>query len=68
MIDMNILKQNKGVIIFYLLLIVCTFTLVQVNTKNLDTENRYDRFFSFIDIAIFLKYSIIDIGRGEVYE
>lgn len=27
-----------------------------------------DRFFSFIDIAIFLKYSIIDIGRGEVYE
>lgn len=43
MIDMEILKRNKGVIVFYLLLTLGTLVITYNNEKELDigTENRY---------------------------
>lgn len=41
MIDMEFVKKNKGVIIFYLLLIMVTLIIIQSNDKNLEMENEY---------------------------
>lgn len=38
---MKILKKNKGVLLFYLLLIVITLAVVERNEKNINMENRY---------------------------
>lgn len=38
---MKILKQNKGVLIFYLLLVVITLVVVERNEKNINMDNRY---------------------------
>jgi len=41
MIDMEFVKENKGVIIFYLLLIMATLVIIQSNEKKLEMENNY---------------------------
>lgn len=41
MIDMEFVKKNKGVIIFYLLLVMATLVIIQSNEKKLDLENEY---------------------------
>lgn len=41
MIDMEFVKKNKGVIIFYLLLILTTLVIIQSNGRNLEAENEY---------------------------
>lgn len=41
MIDMEIIKKNRGVIIFYLLLVLATLIIVQSNQRELKMENRY---------------------------
>lgn len=41
MIDMEFVKKNRGVIIFYLLLVIATLVIVQSNKRNLEMENRY---------------------------
>lgn len=41
MIDMKMIKKNKGVIIFYLLLIFVTLAVTQSNQRELNLENRY---------------------------
>ena len=41
MIDMEFVKENKGVIIFYLLLIMATLVIIQSNEKKLDIKNNY---------------------------
>ncbi len=38
---MKILKKNKGVIIFYVLLIISTLVIINVNEKSLDITNDY---------------------------
>lgn len=38
---MKMLKKNKGVIVFYVLLIISTLVIINVNEKNLDTDNNY---------------------------
>lgn len=38
---MKILKKNKGVVVFYILLIISTLVIINVNEKNLDTDNNY---------------------------
>ncbi len=38
---MKILKQNKGVLIFYLLLVIITLAVVERNEKNINMDNRY---------------------------
>ena len=38
---MEILKKNKGVLIFYLLLVVITLAVVERNEENINMENRY---------------------------
>ena len=38
---MKMLKKNKGVIVFYVLLIISTLVIIDVNEKNLDTTNNY---------------------------
>ena len=38
---MKILKKNKGVLIFYLLLVVITLAVVERNEENINMENRY---------------------------
>lgn len=38
---MKFLKNNKGVIIFYLLLIITTLVFVENNERNLDMNSRY---------------------------
>lgn len=41
MIDMEMIKKNRGVIIFYLLLVLATLIIVQSNQRELKMENRY---------------------------
>lgn len=41
MIDMEFVKKNKGVIIFYLLLVMATLVIIQSNEKSLEKENEY---------------------------
>lgn len=41
MIDMEFIKENRGVIIFYLLLIMATLVIIQSNEKKLGMENNY---------------------------
>ena len=36
MIDMEFVKNNKGVIIFYLLLVISTLVIIQSNEKALE--------------------------------
>ena len=38
---MKILKKNKGVVIFYVLLVVSTLVIINVNEKKLDITNDY---------------------------
>ena len=38
---MKILKKNKGKIIFYVLLIISTLVIINVNEKSLDITNDY---------------------------
>lgn len=38
---MKMLKKNKGVIVFYVLLIISTLVIINVNEKNLDINNNY---------------------------
>lgn len=38
---MKTLKKNKGVIVFYVLLIISTLVIINVNEKNLDIDNNY---------------------------
>lgn len=38
---MKILKNNKGVILFYVLLIISTLVIINVNEKKLDIDNNY---------------------------
>lgn len=38
---MKMLKKNKGVVVFYVLLIISTLVIINVNEKNLDTDNNY---------------------------
>ncbi|MGN1342784.1 MAG: hypothetical protein ACI4VL_06290 [Bacilli bacterium] len=38
---MEIIKKNRGVIIFYLLLVLATLIIVQSNQRELKMENRY---------------------------
>jgi len=38
---MEFVKENKGVIIFYLLLIMATLVIIQSNEKKLEMENNY---------------------------
>lgn len=38
---MELIKRNKGVLVFYLLLVVITLVVVQRNEQNLNMENRY---------------------------
>jgi len=38
---MEFVKKNRGVIIFYLLLVLVTLVVVQSNQRNLEMENRY---------------------------
>ena len=38
---MEILKKNKGVLIFYLLIVVITLAVVERNEENINMENRY---------------------------
>ena len=36
MIDMEFVKNNKGVILFYLLLVISTLVIIKSNEKSLD--------------------------------
>lgn len=38
---MKILKKNKGVIIFYALLVVSTLVIINVNSQSLNIDNDY---------------------------
>lgn len=38
---MKMLKKNKGVIVFYVLLIISTLVIIDVNEKKLDINNNY---------------------------
>lgn len=38
---MKKLKRNKGVIVFYVLLIVSTLVVINVNEKNLNIDDNY---------------------------
>lgn len=38
---MKFVKKNKGVLVFYLLLMVVTLVIVQSNQRELSMENRY---------------------------
>lgn len=38
---MKTIIKNKGVIVFYTLLIVSTLVIINVNEKKLDTSNNY---------------------------
>jgi len=38
---MKKLKRNKGVIVFYVLLVISTLVVINVNEKNLDIDNNY---------------------------
>lgn len=38
---MKIIEKNKGVIIFYLILVLITMFVVQRGERNIDLNNRY---------------------------
>lgn len=38
---MEYIKENKGVIIFYLLLIISTLIIIDCNERKLSVENNY---------------------------
>lgn len=38
---MSFVKKNKGVIIFYLVLVIATLVIVQNNNRNLEESNGY---------------------------
>ena len=38
---MKIIKKNRGVIVFYLLLVVTTLVVINFNERNLKDENKY---------------------------
>lgn len=38
---MKIIEKNKGVIIFYLILVLVTMFVVQRGERNIDLNNRY---------------------------
>ena len=38
---MKILKRNKGVLVFYILLVISTLVIINVNEKSLDITNDY---------------------------
>lgn len=38
---MEYVKKNRGVILFYLLLVVTTLVIINFNGKHLSTENEY---------------------------
>lgn len=38
---MNYVKNNRGVIVFYLLLVVTTLVIINCNEKHLNMENGY---------------------------
>ena len=38
---MKMLKKNKGVVIFYLLLVVSTLVIINANEKKLDITDNY---------------------------
>lgn len=38
---MKMLKKNKGVVVFYLLLIISTLVIINVNEKKLDITGNY---------------------------
>lgn len=38
---MEYIKENKGVIIFYLLLIISTLVIINCNERHLSVENNY---------------------------
>ena len=38
---MKMLKRNKGVIVFYILLIISTLVIINVNEKKMDITGNY---------------------------
>ncbi len=38
---MKMLKKNKGVIVFYVLLIISTLVIINVNEQKMDIDNNY---------------------------
>lgn len=38
---MEYVKKNRGVIIFYLLLVITTLVVININEKHLSMENEY---------------------------
>ena len=38
MIDMEFVRKNKAIIVFYLLLVISTLVIVQSNKRGLETE------------------------------
>ena len=38
---MKFLNKNKGVLVFYLLLVIVTLVIVQSNEREISMENRY---------------------------
>ena len=38
---MEYVKRNKGVIIFYLLLVITTLVIINCNERHLSAENKY---------------------------
>ena len=38
---MKMLKKNKGVIVFYALLIISTLVIIDINEKKINIDNNY---------------------------
>lgn len=38
---MKFIKNNRGVIVFYLLLVITTLVVINFNERNLDTNDQY---------------------------
>lgn len=38
---MEYVKRNRGVIVFYLLLVITTLVIINFNERNLSMENKY---------------------------
>ena len=64
---MSFVKKNKGVIIFYLVLVLATLVIVQNNSKNLEENKGYvyltRQIFLYI-FSNFKKYIIIIMKEG----
>ena len=64
---MGFVKKNKGVIIFYLVLVLATLVIVQNNSKNLEENKGYvyltRQIFLYI-FSNFKKYIIIIMKEG----